>query len=345
MENTQPAAEVMETGGTGSVPEPEPEMKAITDTPDKGSFDTVIAGAGPAGITAGVYLGRKRINTIIISPDLGGQVLWTSDVENYPGYGVISGYELAENMKAQLMIQQVYLRMGDSIDSLDINKNGGGRVRTALGAEYTFKTLVIASGKRSRPLGVPGEEKFVGRGITYCATCDGPLYRGKPVAVIGGGNSALTSANELLDLGCRVHLVNIQPGFQADKILVERAKSREGITFYSDHRVGKILGDTRVTGITVIDNKTEESTDIEVNGVFVEIGLIPNSSFAEGVVGMNDKKEIKVNCKCETDVISVFAAGDVTNVPNKQIVIAAGEGAKSALSVSAYLLKGSPPDW
>ncbi|MFC1490850.1 NAD(P)/FAD-dependent oxidoreductase, partial [Candidatus Latescibacterota bacterium] len=262
--------------------------------------------------------------------------LWTSDVENYPGYGLISGWELAENMKAQLMTQPVNLRLGDKVTNLEI-KPLGGIVRTAAGAKYNFKSLIIAPGKKSRALNVPGEEKFVGRGVTYCATCDGPLYRGQSVAVIGGGNSAMTSANELLDLGCKVFMVNIQPEFQADSILVEKAKSRDNITFYCDHKVEEILGEKRVSGIKISNNKTNEHTSLEVSGIFVEIGLIPNSSFAEGIVDMNDKKEIKVNCRCETNVPGVFAAGDVTNVPNKQIVIAAGEGAKAALSVSDYL--------
>ena len=236
------------------------------------------------------------------------------------------------------MNQPVNLRIGDKVTELEM-KPTGGIVRSAAGAKYNFKSLIIAPGKKSRALGVPGEEKFVGRGVTYCATCDGPLYRGKTVAVIGGGNSAMTAAIEMIDLGCKVVLVNIQPGFQADSVLVEKAKSRDNITFYCDHQVKEILGENRVSGIKIRNNKTKKHTALDVNGIFVEIGLIPNSSFAEGIVDMNDKKEIKVNCKCQTNVMGVFAAGDVTNVPNKQIVIAAGEGAKAALSASAYLLK------
>jgi NADH-dependent peroxiredoxin subunit F len=337
MENINAVAEVIDTVDSSEIPKTDPERKVITDTPDSGSFDTVIIGGGPAGITAGVYLGRKRINTLIISPDLGGQVLWTSDVENYPGYGVISGWELAEKLKDQLMNQPVNLRIGDKVTNLEM-KPHGGIVRTASGAKYNFKSLIIAPGKKSRALDVAGEEKFVGRGVTYCATCDGPLYKGQTVAVVGGGNSAMTAANEMLDLDCKVVLINILPGFQADSVLVEKAKSRGNFTHYCNHQVEEILGEKRVSGIKVRNNKTNKSTTLDVSGIFVEIGLIPNASFAEGIVDMNDKKEIKVNCRCQTDVMGVFAAGDVTNVPNKQIVIAAGEGAKAALSVSAYLL-------
>ncbi|MFC1538866.1 NAD(P)/FAD-dependent oxidoreductase [Candidatus Latescibacterota bacterium] len=337
MENINTLTDIVDSADSAVIPETAPEKKAVTDTPDNGEFDVIIIGAGPAGITAGVYLGRKLINTLIISPDLGGQVLWTSDVENYPGYNVISGWDLAEKMKAQLMNQPVNLRIGDSVSNLELKPNGG-IVRTSSGGEYTFKSLIITPGKRSRPLNVPGEEKFVGRGVTYCATCDGPLYRGKTVAVIGGGNSALSSSNELLDQGCEVFIINIVPGFQADTILIERAKSRDNITFYCGYQVVEILGENRVSGIRIRNNETKEITTLDVSGIFVEIGLIPNSSFAEGLIEMNGKKEILVDCRCRTSAKGVFAAGDVTNVPNKQIVIAAGEGAKSALTASAYLM-------
>lgn len=337
MGNINTLADVIDIVKDDKIPEIKPERKVITDTPDNGSFDVIIIGAGPAGITAGVYLGRKLIKTLIISPDLGGQVLWTSDIENYPGYNIITGWDLAEKFKAQLINHPVNLRIGDSVSGLEI-KPGGGIVRTRSGAEYSFKCLIIASGKRSRPLDIPGEERFVGRGITYCATCDAPLYKGKTVAVVGGGSSALTASNELLDQGCKVILVNLSKEFHADTVLVEKTKSYDNITFFCNHRIEEILGEKRVSGIKIRNNESEERLNLDVSGVFVEIGLIPNSSYAEGIVEMNAKKEILVDCSCNTSVQGIFAAGDVTNVPNKQIVIAAGEGAKSALSVSSYLM-------
>ena len=321
-----------------AVHKPETKTLALTEVPDSGSFDAVIIGGGPAGMTAGVYLARKMINTLIISTELGGQVLWTSNVENYPGYDVISGFELAMKFKDQLLQNRINIRDGDTVVALKITDKGG-IVRTDRGAEYSFKSLIAASGKRSRNLEVPGEKEFYGRGVTYCATCDGPLYRGEKVTVIGGGNSGLTAAIDLLSLGCTVDLVNFLPGLQADAVLVEKAKSSGKISFYTNHQVDEITGGNAVTGIKIHDRETGESLHLEVSGVFIEIGLVPNSSYAEGVLEMNEHKEIIVTCLCETNVPGIFAAGDVTTVPDKQIIVAAGEGAKAALGVSAYLMK------
>jgi len=338
MGNINSVVEVIDTVEEKIKKETETRQKAVLEAPDSGSFDAVIIGGGPAGMTAGVYLARKMTKTLLISPDLGGQVLWTTNVENYPGYNVISGWELSANFKEQLMLQQIYLRIGDSVVGMELTQKGG-IIRTEKDSEYSFKSVIVASGKRSRLLNVPGEKEFFGRGVTYCATCDGPLYRGQKVAVIGGGNSALTAANDLLSLGCTVVLVNFLPGLQADGILIEKAKSQGRISFYTNHQVDEIIGEDSVSGIKIHDRETRKSLSIDLSGVFIEIGLIPNSSFAEGMLEMSDDKEILVDCRCRTNIPGIYAAGDVTNVPNKQIIIAAGEGAKAALGVSEYLLK------
>jgi alkyl hydroperoxide reductase subunit F len=319
-------------------PEPAPGARKTIEAPSSGSFDTVIIGGGPAGMTAGVYMARKLTRTLLISPELGGQVLWTSDVENYPGYSVISGWELASSFRRQLEMQLIHLRLNDSVTSLELTVDGG-RVVTDRGGRYDFQSLIIASGKRSRKLGVPGEDEFLGRGVTYCATCDGPLYRGETVAVVGGGNSALSAANEMLALGCTVHLINFMPGLQADGVLVERAVSSPRTIVYTNHQVDEIIGNHTVTGIRIHDRESGSSCLVKVSGVFVEIGLIPNAQFAEGILALNEQGEILVNCFCETNIPGIFAAGDVTSVPDKQIVIAAGEGAKAALGVTEYLLR------
>ncbi|MCE5250893.1 FAD-dependent oxidoreductase [bacterium] len=315
--------------------EPKPEKKGI---PRHGSYDAIIIGGGPSGMTAGVYLARKRIKTLLISPDLGGQVLWTSSIENYPGYDVISGWDLATHFREQLEEQEIDILNGDSVVSMQITSEGG-MVSTEQGGKYTFRALIVASGKRSRPLDVPGEQKLKGRGVTYCATCDGPLYRGQEVAVVGGGNSALTAAIDLLNLGCMVHLVNTMPTLQADAVLIEKARNSEKLRTYLESDVVEILGNTEVTGITVHDLARDTTLTLPVTGVFIEIGLSPNSSFAKGILTMNDNDEIMVNCLCQTNIPGIFAAGDVTSVPDKQIIIAAGEGAKAALGVSDYLMK------
>ncbi|MDP2983255.1 MAG: FAD-dependent oxidoreductase [Candidatus Latescibacter sp.] len=318
-------------------PVPEEKSRKALIAPEGGSFESIIIGGGPAGMTAGIYLARKLIKTLLISPYLGGQVSFTSNVENYPGYNVISGIELAKAFEEQLQLHSIYLRLSDSVNTLDLTEKGG-TVTTEKGARYSFATLIAASGKRVRGLGIPGEKEFIGRGVTYCATCDAPLYRGETVAVIGGGNSAFSAAIDLLALGCTVYLVNCEPGIQADGILVERTRASHLITMYANHSVESISGNQTVSSITIRDQATGEIRTIPVSGVFVEIGLVPNSQFAKGILSMNEKNEILVDCYCKTSVPGIFAAGDVTNVPEKQIIIAAGEGAKAALGVSNYLL-------
>jgi alkyl hydroperoxide reductase subunit F len=303
-----------------------------------GAYDVIIAGGGPAGMTCALYLMRKRIDTLMISPDLGGQVRWTSNIENYPGYLVVSGIDLAEKYKEQLQQFPLAFLPGEKVVAMETH-GYGGMVRTGLGAEYSFKALVIATGKRSEKLGVPGEDRLYGRGVSHCATCDGPLYRNEPVAVVGGGNSALSAAIDLLAIGCTVHLVNITPDLQADGILVEKAVSHNRLVPHLHAEILEILGDRGVTGIRIRDLATGQVTDIPLFAVFIEIGLVPNSDLAEGIVGMNRRREVMVDCRCMTDIPCVFAAGDVTDAPNKQIVIAAGEGAKAALSVADYLKK------
>ena len=317
---------------------PDAGVSRILEAPSSGSFEALIIGGGPSGMTAGVYLARKRTRTLLISPELGGQVLWTADVENYPGYGAISGWELANSFRTQLEMQSIYLRLNDSVTGLELS-NSGGVATTERGGRYEFDSLIVASGKRSRKLGVPGEDIFYGRGVTYCSTCDGPLYRGETVAVIGGGNSALSAANELIALGCTVHLINCEPELQADGILVERAIASPRTILYANHHVDEILGERTVKGIRIHDRASGSSRIILITGVFIEIGLIPNTRFAEGILALNERGEILVNCRCETNIPGIFAAGDVTSVPDKQIVIAAGEGAKAALGVGNYLMR------
>jgi len=314
--------------------------KLIRTAPTEGSYEAVIIGGGPAGITAGIYLGRKRVKTLMITPELGGQVSWTSSVENFPGYDVISGYDLSVKFREQLEMQTIDIRLGDNVDTVKKHERGGGIIKTLLSGEYEFKTIIIASGKRSRKLNVPGEKELLGRGVTYCSTCDGPLFRGENVAVIGGGNSALSAANDLIAQDCKIDLINITPSLQADPVLVERAETSKAVKFHLNSTVLEITGKNNVDGIRISDNNTKAITIIPVTGVFIEIGLVPNSGFMKGIIDMNEKGEILINCRCETSAPGIYAAGDVTDVPEKQIIIAAGEGAKAALAAYDFLLRG-----
>ena len=298
-------------------------------------YELIIIGAGPAGMTAAVYAARKKLNTLLLSKDLGGQPNWTVGIENYMGYQFIEGPELMQKFEEQVKQFPIEEKTGDEaagISRVDV----GFEVRMEKGETYQGKAAIIATGKRPRPLNVPGEEQLKGRGVTYCAICDGPLFEGMKVAVIGGGNSALEAADDMTKIAEHVHLVSLTP-LTGDQILIDKVKGATNITIFIEHETREITGDNFVSGIRVRDIKGGEERSLEVGGIFVEIGLIPNSELAKGLVNLNRLGEIEVNCACETGIPGLFAAGDVTNAPEKQIVVAAGEGAKAALQAHRYL--------
>ncbi|MBI4974362.1 MAG: FAD-dependent oxidoreductase [Candidatus Omnitrophica bacterium] len=296
-------------------------------------YDLIIVGAGPAGITASVYAARKRLNFMVITKDIGGQTAWSGDIENYTGYQFITGPDLTAKFEEHMRRYNVDLREEEVVS---IEKRGKHVWVKTLKQEYEGKTAIIASGKKSRELNVPGEAEFKNRGLTYCATCDAPLFAGKPVAVIGGGNSGLDAALQLNKIAKYVHLINISPDLTGDPIMQEKVSASPIISVLNNTKTLAVLGDKFVTGLKIFKDGKEELLPVE--GVFVEIGLIPNSGVAKDVE-KNEWGEIKVNSYNETNVPGIFAAGDVTDVPEKQIVIAAGEGSKASLSVFKYLNK------
>ncbi len=298
-------------------------------------YEMIIIGGGPAGMTAAVYAARKKLNTLLLSKDIGGQPLNTWGIENYMGYQFIEGPELMQKFEEQVKQFPIEVKTGDGVVSLS-RRDSGFEVRTEKGEAYRGKTAIIATGKRPRPLNVPGEERFRGRGVTYCAICDGPIFAGMKVAVIGGGNSALEAADDMVKIGEHVYLVSLTP-LTGDQVLIDKVKEAANVTILTEHETLEIQGNNFVSGIEIKDHKTGEVKSLEVSGVLVEIGLIPNSELAKGVVKLNKLGEIEVNCSCETGVPGLYAAGDVTNVPEKQIVVAAGEGAKAALQAHRYL--------
>lgn len=301
-------------------------------------YDLLIIGGGPGGMTAAVYAARKRIKSLLISKDLGGQLLLTSDVENYMGYQYITGRELTDKFRSQMeQFPIVNVIVGDIVENL-ASEDDHFVVTTANNRKYIGKTVIIASGKRSRPLDISGEHELVGRGVSYCSTCDAPLFKGKDIVVIGGGNSALTAVLDLIAIANKVYVINRAPDWQADPIIVEKTKGAENVVPLLSHQVVSIQGENVVTGVTVESLETGESKELSVQGVFVEIGLLPNSEFASNLVQINDRGEVMVDCGCRTSVPGVFGAGDVTTAPEKQITVAIGEGAKAALSAYKYLL-------
>jgi len=319
---------------------PEEETEAEASPIESGQeYELIIIGGGPAGLTAGVYAARKMLKTLLISRDIGGQILTTSEVENYIGFYYIEGVELVAKFEEHLRHHPIDIDLEQTVTRVE-QVPPGFRVITESGKLFKAATVIIATGKRSRELNVPGERELVGRGVSYCATCDAPLFAGKDVAVIGGGNSALTAVNDLLNVGAtRIHVVNIEDSLQADPILIERTKNPEKVELHLGHESVEIGGTAgRVANITLRDRTTGKTKILEVEGVFIEIGLVPNSESAKGLVKMNQRGEIATDCYARTTTPGVFAAGDVTTVPEKQIIVAAGDGCKAALAAYAYLL-------
>ncbi|MFA6130428.1 MAG: FAD-dependent oxidoreductase [Candidatus Omnitrophota bacterium] len=295
-------------------------------------YDLIIIGAGPAGITASVYSARKKLNFLVISLDIGGQAAWSGDIENYTGYQFITGPELAQKFHEHMRKYDTPLKENEEV--LELKRSDGVFLVRTNKSNYSSRSVIIASGKRSKELGVPGEKEFKNRGLTYCATCDGPLFSAKDVAVIGGGNSALDAALQLVKIAKQVNIVNNTPALGGDAIMRQKVEDAANVAVFNDSQVISVTGDKFVSAIKIKDNTGVR--DLSVQGVFVEIGLVPNSAFA-GDVEKNGKGEIKINLRNETSIPGVFSAGDVTDVPEKQIIIAAGEGSKAALSAFRYL--------
>jgi NADH-dependent peroxiredoxin subunit F len=298
-------------------------------------YELVIIGGGPAGMAAAVYAARKLLNTVLISVDIGGQVNWTNGIENYLGYQFIEGDELITKFQEQVNQFPITQKIGLIVKQ--INKiDGGFEVIPEMGDKIQAQTVILASGKRPRRLNVPGEVELTGRGVTYCSICDGPDYTGQKVAVIGGGNSAIEAALDMVKIAERVDLVSVSP-LTGDPIMIQKLSDAKNLTIYIGQHTEKVLGQTSVEGVIIKDLKTGEMKQLDVTGVFVDIGLTPNSDMVKDLVKLTQVGEVPVNSSCETEVPGLFAAGDVTTVPEKQIVIAAGEGAKVALQAHRYL--------
>jgi len=300
-------------------------------------YDLIIIGAGPAGMTAAVYAARKKLATLVISKNVGGQTLLAPGVETYMGYQYITGAELMRKFEEQVRQFPIALSIGNEVTKLSREDNVF-TVLTSNGKNFTSKAVIIASGRRGRFLNVPREKELIGRGVSYCATCDAPLFGGMDVAVIGSGNPALTAVNELTTYARKIYNI-VQVSVKADPVLIEKAESSGKVEFLSGYAVREIQGKDKVERIVIKQTKGDKEVVLDVGGVFIEIGATPNVEFAKDVVPLNELNEIVVDCDCKTEVAGLFAAGDVTNVPEKQIIVAAGEGAKAALSAYYYLIE------
>ena len=308
-------------------------------------YDVIIVGAGAAGLTAAVYTCRKKLKTAVISIDVGGQTNLTSHIENYPGTGPMHGIELMRRFQNEAIGFGAELIMG-KVNKVEKTENGF-QVWLANEETYKCKALILAYGKVPKSLGIEGEEKFMGRGVSTCVTCDAPLFKNREVAIIGGGNSAVEGALELATMAKKVYLIHRRDAFRADEITVEKLKSCQQIETVLNAIPKKVIGEKNVEGISVENIATKETKELKVDGVFIEIGYVVDTSFVQHLVKVNEKKEIIVDDRGNTSCTGIFAAGDITPVPFKQTVIAAGDGSKAALECYKWITggKGAVLDW
>ena len=308
-------------------------------------YDLIIIGGGPAGITAGIYAARKKLKTLILTKDFFGQVAETSWVDNYPGLPDISGQDLMKKLENHI---KKFLNDKEKSNSLDIKEGEevikiekAGKnflVKTKRNSDFLARAIIVATGRDPRPLEVPGEKEFIGRGISYCSICDSPLFKDKSVAVIGGGNAGFEAALDLAKYAKRIFIFEKTDRLKADEVLQEIIKKDKKIEVHINKEVKRIEGNKKVQALIYQDLKTGKSFQVPIDGVFVQIGSIPATGFLKGLCKFNAADEIKVNFEtCGTSISGIFAAGDVNNGRYKQIIIATGEGAKAALAVYDYL--------
>jgi NADH-dependent peroxiredoxin subunit F len=306
------------------------------------AYDTIIIGAGPAGMSAGIYLARKKIKTLILSKDVGGLVNYAPVISNYIGLDGMCGVDMTKKFEEHLKNFEIEQKIGVEVKKIS-GQAGNFEVETQ-SDKFFSKTILIASGRVPKKMGISGEAEFSGKGVFYCAVCDAPLMKNKEVAVIGGGNSALASILSLEPYATKIYSINLNAqygllGGQADEHMVDKVNNSSKVEILHEHKALEILGDKFVKSLKIMDLKSNQEKNILIGGIFIGIGYNPSIDFIKGLVILSEAGEIIINKKNATTCPGIFAAGDVTDVIEKQIIIAAGEGAKAALAVSNYLLE------
>ncbi|MGB9743223.1 MAG: NAD(P)/FAD-dependent oxidoreductase [Minisyncoccales bacterium] len=301
------------------------------------NYELVIVGGGPAGITAGIYAARQRVKTLLITKGFGGQIARKAvQIENYPGFEEISGLELIQKLENHLRKQVIEIKTGEV---KKVEKVGDEFIITTKEKEnFKSKAVIVCSGADPRPLEIAGEKEFLGRGVSYCTVCDAPLFANKTVAIIGGGNAGFEAAVALAQWARKIYILEYGDKIIADAENQERAQKTGKVELILNAKSQTIKGEQMVKSLVYLDRKTQQEKELPVDGIFIEIGTQPATAFVKGLAEFNEKDEIKVDpFTGETNTPGLFAAGDADNVPYKQIVVAAGEGAKAALSAVNYL--------
>ncbi|MEM3583004.1 MAG: FAD-dependent oxidoreductase [Thermofilum sp.] len=312
-------------------------------------YDVIIVGAGIAGLTAALYAARQKLSTLVISADLGGQLLLTNEIQNFPGFMSISGLELIRKVEEQAKTYGAEI-LFDEVTSIAEQENLF-TVKTASGNEFQAEAVVLAFGKSPKEMGVPGEKELKGKGVSYCVICDAPLYRGKKVVLVGWGLHNYENIVRLRDYASKVYWVFPGEKPLEEEELLNEAMSKGNVELVPFSEPVEVKGDKRVRALVVRNKKTGELKTLEVDGVFVEMGYVTKTDFLKGLVQLNERGEIVVDKMCRTSKPGIFAAGDVSEMPHKQAVIAAGMGACAALSAYAYVMEkrgrkvGQVADW
>src|SRR3990167_4018405 len=304
-------------------------------------YELIIIGGGPAGVAAGVYAARKKIKTLLIAKEFGGQSMVSADVQNWIGTKSISGFELAQMLEGHVRAQEDIEVLSDELVTTISSDTAKFVVGTEGGKQFESKTLLLTSGSRRRKLGIPGEKEFDGRGVVYCSTCDAPIFKGKEVAVIGGGNAGLEAARDLLPYASKVYLLHRGDTLKGDLLTQEKVKADPKVSIILNAQMEEVFGASFVEGLRYTDSVSGERRELAVQGVFVEIGSLPNSDFLKGLVALNQYGEITVDHKTQrTSLLGIWAAGDVTDVLYKQNNISAGDAVKAVLNIYDYLHSG-----
>ena len=304
-------------------------------------YDLIIIGGGPAGVAAGVYASRKKMNALLLAKDFGGQAVTSAKIENFIGYISISGLALAKTLEAQLRAQK-HIEIKDGVMVQTVKKIGGGfEVIDDKGTAYQTKTVLMTLGSRYKHLNVPGEKEFSGKGVFYCATCDAPLMQDKKVVVIGGGNSGLEAARDLLPFASKVTILEFASTLKGDAVTQETLREDPKVEIITQAKTSEILGDALVTGLDYVDLVSGEKRHIDVSGVFVSIGMLPNSSSIDGLVDMTPTGNIIVDKETmQSSQMGIWAAGDITDGSYNQINTAIGEAIKAVLNIYEVLSSG-----
>ena len=329
-------AEILAKVDTGSVARDAAKLN------EKDAFDVLVIGGGPAGAAAAIYAARKGIRTGVAAQRFGGQVLDTMSIENFISVTETEGPKLVRAMEQHVHEYDIDVMNLQTASRLVPATEQGGlhTVEFESGASLKAKTVILSTGARWREMNVPGEQEYRGRGVAYCPHCDGPLYKGKRVAVIGGGNSGVEAAIDLAGLVKHVTLLEFADTLRADEVLQKKLKSLPNVTVIKSAMTTEVIGDgSKVTGLIYKDRTTEELHTVELEGIFVQIGLLPNTEWLKDSVALSKHGEIEIDARCATSIPGVFAAGDVTTVPYKQIIIAMGEGSKASLSAFDHIIR------